>query len=92
MPWDRSTGPCAAAARGWAATPRACGRAGSPAAGRVRRPAHWLSGVIGAGLGFSGVTNTCGLTAVPARPPHDRPTADAVPSEETPTRLESREP
>ncbi|MGW7281089.1 YgaP family membrane protein, partial [Streptomyces sp. NPDC054844] len=56
--------------------------------GRVRRPGHWLSGAIGAGLVFSGVTNTCGMAAVPARLPHNRPTGDTVPFEQTPARLE----
>ncbi|MFC7824013.1 rhodanese-like domain-containing protein [Streptomyces sp. NPDC057375] len=56
-------------------------------AGRFWRPAHWLSGAIGAGLVFSGVTNTCGMAAVLARLPHNRPTGNAVPFEETLARL-----
>ncbi|MFJ5919740.1 rhodanese-like domain-containing protein [Streptomyces ardesiacus] len=56
-------------------------------AGRFWRPAHWLSGAIGAGLVFSGVTNTCGMAAVLARLPHNRPDGDAVPFEETLARL-----
>lgn len=56
-------------------------------AGRFWRPAHWLSGAIGAGLVFSGVTNTCGMAAVLARLPHNRPAGDAVPFEETLARL-----
>ncbi|MER7053546.1 MULTISPECIES: rhodanese-like domain-containing protein [unclassified Streptomyces] len=56
-------------------------------AGRVRRRAHWLSGAVGAGLVFSGVTNTCGMAAVLARLPHNRPAGGAVPFEETLARL-----
>ncbi|MEU3731388.1 rhodanese-like domain-containing protein [Streptomyces sp. NPDC033538] len=56
-------------------------------AGRVWRRAHWLSGAVGAGLVFSGVTNTCGMAAVLARLPHNRPAGDAVPFEETLARL-----
>ncbi|MCM1938191.1 rhodanese-like domain-containing protein [Streptomyces sp. G3] len=56
-------------------------------AGRFWRPAHWLSGAIGAGLVFSGVTNTCGMAAVLARLPHNRPAGDAVPFEEALARL-----
>ncbi|WP_031039058.1 rhodanese-like domain-containing protein [Streptomyces sp. NRRL F-5650] len=56
-------------------------------AGRFWRPAHWLSGAIGAGLVFSGVTNTCGMAAVLARLPHNRPAGGAVPFEETLARL-----
>ncbi|AQS65950.1 rhodanese-like domain-containing protein [Streptomyces pactum] len=56
-------------------------------AGRVWRPAHWLSGAIGAGLVFSGVTNTCGMAAVLARLPHNRPDGNAVPFKETLARL-----
>ncbi|MEV5761005.1 rhodanese-like domain-containing protein [Streptomyces tendae] len=57
------------------------------AAGRFWRPAHWLSGAIGAGLVFSGVTNTCGMAAVLARLPHNRPTGDVASFEETLARL-----
>ncbi|MDX2645402.1 rhodanese-like domain-containing protein [Streptomyces sp. PA03-1a] len=35
-------------------------------------PAHWISGAVGAGLVFSGVTNTCGMAALLARLPHNR--------------------
>ncbi|MGV9283915.1 rhodanese-like domain-containing protein [Streptomyces sp. NPDC003730] len=56
-------------------------------AGRFWRPAHWLSGAIGAGLVFSGITGTCGMAAALARLPHNRPAPGAVPFEETLTRL-----
>ncbi|CAL9322709.1 rhodanese-like domain-containing protein [Streptomyces sp. SudanB91_2054] len=56
-------------------------------AGRAWRPAHWLSGAVGAGLVFSGVTGTCGMAAVLARLPHNRAAGDAVPFEETLTHL-----
>jgi rhodanese-related sulfurtransferase len=56
-------------------------------AGRFWRPAHWLSGAAGAGLVFSGVTNTCGMAAALARLPHNRPAGTAVPFEETLERL-----
>ncbi|MYU20679.1 rhodanese-like domain-containing protein [Streptomyces sp. SID8352] len=52
-------------------------------AGRFWRPAHVLSGAIGAGLVFSGVTNTCGMAAALAKLPHNRPAPGAVPFEET---------
>ncbi|MFC8347072.1 rhodanese-like domain-containing protein [Streptomyces sp. NPDC057280] len=57
------------------------------AAGLARRPAHWLSGLIGAGLVFSAVTDTCGMAMLLARLPHNRPDADAAPFEETLLRL-----
>ncbi|WP_432130781.1 rhodanese-like domain-containing protein [Streptomyces tendae] len=57
------------------------------AAGRFWRPAHWLSGAIGAGLVFSGVTNTCGMAAILARLPHNRPSGDVASFEETLARL-----
>jgi rhodanese-related sulfurtransferase len=56
-------------------------------AGRAWRPAHWLSGAVGAGLVFSGVTGTCGMATVLARLPHNRAAGSAVPFEETLTRL-----
>ncbi|MGW0812059.1 rhodanese-like domain-containing protein [Streptomyces viridiviolaceus] len=56
-------------------------------AGLAWRPAHWLSGAIGAGLVFSGVTNTCGMAAVLARLPHNRPAEGTVPFRETLARL-----
>ncbi|MFJ6070606.1 rhodanese-like domain-containing protein [Streptomyces sp. NPDC093065] len=56
-------------------------------AGRFWRPAHWLSGAIGAGLVFSGVTDTCGMAAALARLPHNRPGGGTVPFEETLARL-----
>ncbi|MFI8946409.1 rhodanese-like domain-containing protein [Streptomyces sp. NPDC053750] len=56
-------------------------------AGRAWRPAHWLSGAVGAGLVFSGVTNTCGMATVLARLPHNRSAGNATPFEETLTRL-----
>lgn len=43
------------------------------AAGTRYRPARWLSAVIGAGLVFSAATNTCGMAAVLAKLPHNRP-------------------
>ncbi|GAA3093937.1 rhodanese-like domain-containing protein [Streptomyces rectiviolaceus] len=45
------------------------------AAGTRYRPARWLAAGIGAGLVFSAVTNTCGMAAVLARLPHNRPRA-----------------
>ncbi|KUN17098.1 transporter [Streptomyces antibioticus] len=57
------------------------------AAGLARRPAHWLSGLVGAGLVLSAATNTCGMAMLLARLPHNRPDADAVPFEETLLRL-----
>ncbi|WP_217251263.1 rhodanese-like domain-containing protein [Streptomyces sp. AC602_WCS936] len=56
-------------------------------AGRAWRPAHWMSGAVGAGLVFSGVTGTCGMAAVLARLPHNRAAGSAVPFEETLARL-----
>ncbi|MEU6141076.1 rhodanese-like domain-containing protein [Streptomyces sp. NPDC047081] len=56
-------------------------------AGLAWAPAHWLSGLVGAGLVFSGVTNTCGMAALLARLPYNRPSRDAVPFEETLLRL-----
>ncbi|MBA2950652.1 rhodanese-like domain-containing protein [Streptomyces himalayensis] len=56
-------------------------------AGLAWSPAHWLSGAIGAGLVFSGVTNTCGMAAVLAKLPHNRPPKDAVTFQETLLRL-----
>lgn len=43
------------------------------AAGARYRPARWLSGAIGAGLVFSAATDTCGMAAVLARLPHNKP-------------------
>ncbi|MFE0454375.1 rhodanese-like domain-containing protein [Streptomyces sp. NPDC058914] len=57
------------------------------AAGLARPRAHWLSGLVGAGLVFSGVTNTCGMAALLARLPHNRPPRDAATFEETLARL-----
>ncbi|MGP4112096.1 rhodanese-like domain-containing protein [Streptomyces sp. 4N509B] len=56
-------------------------------AGLAWRPAHWLSGAVGAGLVFSGVTNTCGLASVLARLPHNRPSPDGSSFRETLLRL-----
>ncbi|MGW0547563.1 rhodanese-like domain-containing protein [Streptomyces altiplanensis] len=56
-------------------------------AGLAWAPAHWLSGAIGAGLVFSGVTNTCGMAVALARLPHNRPPRNAVSFEETLLRL-----
>lgn len=57
------------------------------AAGLARSRAHWLSGLIGAGLVFSAVTDTCGMAAALARLPHNRPPQDAASFEETLVRL-----
>jgi rhodanese-related sulfurtransferase len=59
------------------------------AAGLVRPSGHRLSGLIGAGLVFSAVTNTCGMASLLARLPHNRPPRDAVSFEETLVRLTS---
>ncbi|MER5184913.1 rhodanese-like domain-containing protein [Streptomyces sp. NPDC002896] len=56
-------------------------------AGLAWQPAHWLSGAVGAGLVFSGVTNTCGMAALLAKLPHNRPPKDAVSFQETLGRL-----
>ncbi|MXM67391.1 DUF2892 domain-containing protein [Streptomyces sp. HUCO-GS316] len=56
-------------------------------AGLAWPPAHWLSGLVGAGLLLSGVTNTCGMAALLSRLPHNRPPKDAVSFEETLLRL-----
>ncbi|MER5252786.1 MULTISPECIES: rhodanese-like domain-containing protein [unclassified Streptomyces] len=45
------------------------------AAGTRFRPARWLAAGVGAGLVFSAVTDTCGMAAVLARLPHNRPRA-----------------
>ncbi|MET9061390.1 rhodanese-like domain-containing protein [Streptomyces antibioticus] len=58
-------------------------------AGLVWPPAHWLSGLVGAGLFFSGATGTCGMAVLLARLPYNRPPKDARPFEETLTRLAS---
>ena len=39
------------------------------------QPAIWIAGFIGAGLVFSGVTDTCGMIAVLAKMPWNRPKA-----------------
>ncbi len=39
------------------------------------QPAIWIAGFIGAGLVFSGVSNTCGMIAVLAKMPWNRPKA-----------------
>jgi rhodanese-related sulfurtransferase len=57
------------------------------AAGLARPMGHRLSGLIGAGLVFSAVTDTCGMGALLARLPHNRPPKDAVSFEETLLRL-----
>ncbi|MEU3550866.1 rhodanese-like domain-containing protein [Streptomyces longwoodensis] len=46
-------------------------------------PAHWLSGAIGAGLVFSGATNTCGMAAALAKLPHNRLPKSAASFQET---------
>ncbi|MGW6405429.1 YgaP family membrane protein, partial [Streptomyces sp. NPDC055134] len=56
-------------------------------AGLAWTPAHWLSGVVGAGLVFSGVTNTCGMAAALAKLPHNRPPKNMVSFQETLLRL-----
>ncbi|MET7476577.1 rhodanese-like domain-containing protein [Streptomyces sp. NPDC005648] len=56
-------------------------------AGLARPRAHWLSGLIGAGLAFSGATNTCGMATVLGRLPHNRPPKDTASLEETLLRL-----
>ncbi|MEU6377234.1 rhodanese-like domain-containing protein [Streptomyces sp. NPDC046909] len=57
------------------------------AAGLVQPPAHWLSGLIGAGLVFSAVTNTCGMAAVLSRLPYNRRAEGAPDFHETLARL-----
>ncbi|MGW1816201.1 rhodanese-like domain-containing protein [Streptomyces sp. NPDC002125] len=56
-------------------------------AGFAWEPAHWLSGAVGAGLLLSGVTNTCGMAAVLARLPHNRPSGNTLSFQETLVRL-----
>ncbi|WP_164540406.1 rhodanese-like domain-containing protein [Streptomyces abyssomicinicus] len=56
-------------------------------AGLAWPPAHWLSGAIGAGLVFSGVTNTCGMAAVLGRLPYNRGAAGCPTFDETRRRL-----
>ncbi|MFF8322853.1 DUF2892 domain-containing protein [Streptomyces bobili] len=56
------------------ASHRAQGRVGGPEGPGP----HWLSGAIGGGLVFSGVTNTCGMTAALAELPHNRPPKSTV--------------
>ncbi|MFE5917652.1 rhodanese-like domain-containing protein [Streptomyces sp. NPDC056468] len=56
-------------------------------AGLAWSPAHWLSGAIGAGLVFSGVTNTCGMAAVLSKLPHNRNPENALSLQETLLRL-----
>ncbi|MFF2408104.1 rhodanese-like domain-containing protein [Streptomyces sp. NPDC058092] len=56
-------------------------------AGFAWQPAHWLSGAVGAGLVFSGVTNTCGMAAILAKLPHNRPPRSTVSFQDTLTRL-----
>ncbi|MFB8120203.1 rhodanese-like domain-containing protein [Streptomyces sp. NPDC056465] len=58
-------------------------------AGLARRPGHWVSGAVGAGLVFSGMTNTCGMAAALAKLPHNRPPRNTVPLEETLLRLDA---
>ncbi|KOU70343.1 rhodanese-like domain-containing protein [Streptomyces diastaticus] len=52
-------------------------------AGLAWTPAHWLSGAIGAGLVFSGATNTCGMAAALAKLPHNRPPKSTVSFQDT---------
>ncbi len=56
-------------------------------AGFAWQPAHWLSAAVGAGLVFSGVTNTCGMAAVLSKLPHNRPPKNALSFQETLLRL-----
>ncbi|MEV1068472.1 rhodanese-like domain-containing protein [Streptomyces sp. NPDC050263] len=56
-------------------------------AGLARPGAHRLSGLVGAGLVFSGVTDTCGMAAVLSRLPHNRPPREAASFKETLLRL-----
>ncbi|MFF7680066.1 rhodanese-like domain-containing protein [Actinacidiphila glaucinigra] len=50
-------------------------------------PAHWISGAVGAGLVFSGVTNTCGMAALLSRLPHNRAPKGGATFRETLQRL-----
>lgn len=45
------------------------------ALGTRYRPARWLSAVVGSGLVYSAVTDTCGMAALLARLPANRPRA-----------------
>ncbi|WP_328908236.1 rhodanese-like domain-containing protein [Streptomyces sp. NBC_00234] len=56
-------------------------------AGAVWPPAYWVSGAVGAGLVFSGVTNTCGMAALLAKLPHNRPPRNSTSFQETLARL-----
>lgn len=56
-------------------------------AGLAWPPAHWLSGLAGAGLVFSGATNTCGMAALLGALPYNRAPQDARSFEETLLRL-----
>jgi rhodanese-related sulfurtransferase len=55
--------------------------------GLVWPPAHWLSGAIGAGLVFSGVTNTCGMAAVLGKLPYNKGGTDCPAVEEPRSRI-----
>jgi rhodanese-related sulfurtransferase len=50
-------------------------------------PAHWISGAVGAGLVFSGVTNTCGMAALLAQLPYNRAPKNGASFRETLQRL-----
>ncbi|SEP02907.1 rhodanese-like domain-containing protein [Actinacidiphila rubida] len=52
-------------------------------AGLTWSPAHWLSGAIGAGLLFSGVTNACGMAAILGKLPYNRAAKGAATFEQT---------
>ncbi|MEU8518988.1 rhodanese-like domain-containing protein [Streptomyces sp. NBC_01216] len=52
-------------------------------AGLAWPPAHWLSGLVAAGLVFSAVTGTCGMAALLGRLPHNRAPRGAVTFRET---------
>ncbi|MFB7368445.1 rhodanese-like domain-containing protein [Streptomyces sp. NPDC056222] len=56
-------------------------------AGLAWPPAHWLSAAVGAGLVFSGVTNTCGMAVLLAKLPHNRPVNGTVSLQQTLQRL-----
>lgn len=58
-------------------------------AGLAWPPAHWLSGLIGAGLVYSAVSGTCGMAAALARLPYNRRGAEGPALEETLARLKA---
>jgi rhodanese-related sulfurtransferase len=75
--WQRDGGPVREGAGVWAMERQVRLTAGSLVLGGVLvsvryRPAVALAGVIGAGLAFSAVTNTCGMARLLALLPHNR--------------------